>query len=983
MSGSHPSTPKVATIPAWAGFAATLARRAIHGAGGDPLALSRTLVLLPNRRAARSLGDAFVAASGGRGLLLPRMIGIVDLDDADAPLGDDLGQGIAPAIAEGERRFRLAGLLARGGARPAAALRQAAGLARALDMLTVEGRGAGELAGIDTSGLARHWQRTLARLEPIAEAWPALLAERGLIDPAARRVLLANATAARWAADGGAGRQVIAAGIVNAPPFVARLLRVVARMDGGQVVLPGLDLEMDAAAWEALDADDPSRAAHPQAALKALLGAIGVARGEVEVWDDGGGATAARVGAAARALDPAGFGEDGVGGGERAAEGRHPLRPAIAGHLPRVAGEESGLADVAVIEAANPGEEAQAVALAMREAVETSGRTAALVTPDRVLAGRVAAHLGRWGIAVDDSAGAPLGGTPPGAFARLIAACAADGFAAATLLGLLQHPFARADDRAAHLEAVRALDLKLRGPVSAGLAAIGRRVPEEHSAWWEGIAAALASVAVSGARPLGEHVAAWTGVAGALGSKHAWTGADGRALGEVFEELALDGAHLPAMGADEAAAIIDLMLAETPVRAAYGGHPRLAILGLLEARLQRADLMILSGLNEGEWPGAPAPDPWLPPIARRQLGLPPLERHVGLAAHDFLSALGAERVLLTRARRDATAPTSPSRFLLRLDAYARGLPRDGRLLGWARALDGCVGAPVHAPRPRPAPTVGLRPREIAVTQVETLRADPFAYYARAMLGLRRLEPVGTELSPSERGQFLHRVMQRWFEETDADPLRLGAFADAMFRARYRDQPRLLALWRPRLVRAAEWAAGELAEMAGEGWRPLAVEAKGTVIVGGVTLKGRADRVDVGPGGILGVVDYKSGALPTNPQLAGGFALQLGLLAALAERGALDGVGAHGVERLRYWRMSGGWREPGKCKDALKAKTKGDKEPPWVDAQGFVGECWRWLDEVIDRYLLGDAPLVAKAHPEYATGTDYDQLARVDEWQGRA
>ena len=614
----------------------------------------------------------------------------------------------------------------------------------------------------------------------------------------------------------------------------------------------------------------------------------------------------------------------------------------------------------------------------MREAVEVPGRTVALVTPDRGLAGRVVAHLGRWGIEVDDSAGAPLGGTPPGAFARLIAGCAADGFAAVTLLGLLQHPFAGGDDRLAHLDAVRGLDLKLRGPVSAGLAAVARRVPDEHADWWEGIAAALAPIAVGGAWPLREHVAAWTEVAGALGGERAWTGVGGRALGEVFEELTLHGAHLPAMDADEAAAILGLMLAEMPVRVAYGGHPRLAILGLLEARLQRADLMILGGLNEGVWPGAPAPDPWLPPIVRKQLGLQPLERRIGLAAHDFLSALGAESVLLTRARRDATAPTSPSRFLLRLDAYARGLPRNGRLLAWARAIDGCEGAPTPAPRPRPAPPVTLRPREIAVTQVETLRADPFAYYTLAMLHLRRLEPVGAELSASERGQFLHRVLQRWFEQADGDPARLGAFADAMFRASYHDQSRLLAVWRPRLVRAAEWAAGELAEMAGEGWRPLAVEVNGAVDVGGVMLKGRADRIDVGPGGVLGVVDYKSGALPTNPQLVGGFALQLGLLAALAERGALEDIGAHGVERLRYWRMSGG-REAGKCKDAVE--LKGDR--PWADAPGFVAECWRWLDEVVDRYLLGAEPFLAKAHPEYATGTDYDQLARVDEWQGRA
>src|SRR3546814_12250711 len=75
--------------------------------------------------------------------------------------------------------------------------------------------------------------------------------------------------------------------------------------------------------------------------------------------------------------------------------------------------------------------------------------------------------------------------------------------------------------------------------------------------------------------------------------------------------------------------------------------------------------MILGGLNEGTWPALPSPDPWLAPKIRHELGLPSLERCIGLSAHDLANALGAPQVLITRARRAAAAPAIASRFWLR------------------------------------------------------------------------------------------------------------------------------------------------------------------------------------------------------------------------------------------------------------------------------------------------------------------------------
>ena len=219
----------------------------------------------------------------------------------------------------------------------------------------------------------------------------------------------------------------------------------------------------------------------------------------------------------------------------------------------------------------------------------------------------------------------------------------------------------------------------------------------------------------------------------AIAGDAAWRGPAGRMAAELLGELQGSAAARGLdVGADEAVPLLRQLFDARAVRPPYGGHPRIFIWGLLEARLQRADLVVLGGLNEGVWPAMPAPDPWLPPKVRANLGMPTLDVRIGLSAHDFASALGAPEVLITRARRDAKSPTVASRFLLRLDAISGGLPRDVAARAVDRALDD-PGPPQPADRPEPSPPLEQRPKEISVTAVDRLKADPFAFYAKAIL----------------------------------------------------------------------------------------------------------------------------------------------------------------------------------------------------------------------------------------------------------
>jgi ATP-dependent helicase/nuclease subunit B len=413
---------------------------------------------------------------------------------------------------------------------------------------------------------------------------------------------------------------------------------------------------------------------------------------------------------------------------------------------------------------------------------------------------------------------------------------------------------------------------------------------------------------------------------------------------------------------------------EVAIRPARGGHPRLAIYGQIEARLQSADLMILGGLNEGVWPGTPAPDPWLAPRIRAELGLPGLERRIGIAAHDFGQGLGAREVLLTRARRDARAPALASRFWLRLQAMAgERFERAGALEGWTRALD---RAEAHLPATRPEPRPAQRPTSISVTEVDRLKADPYAFYARRILRLDQLDTVDADPSAAWRGTAVHAVLEAWAKEDDCAVEALVPRAERMLRDPAA-HPLLRALWQPRLVEALTWIAGKIAANRDAGRTVLAVEGRGEAEVEGVRLSGRFDRIDRLADGGLGIVDYKTGQAPSPAAVAAGFSMQLGLIGAIAEKGGFDGLtGTAGA--FEYWSLARRGEQFGSVTSPVDPAGKNGK----IFTSDFVERSTRVFGDAVRDWLTGDAAFTAKLHPEYAPYSEYDQLMRRDEWYGR-
>jgi ATP-dependent helicase/nuclease subunit B len=971
----------LAALPPHRPFLDAVAARWLADSGPDPLAIADGLILLPTRRAARALAEAFLRVSGGRPLLLPRITALGAVDEMPLTLAGALD--LPPPVEPMQRLAALTRLILamNGEAGAPRTADRAWKLAAELAALMDEA----ERAEIDlAAGLpdaadpayAAHWAATLKFLHIVTDAWPIWLADNGLMNPAARQVALLNAQAVAWEAQPPSQR-VLIAGTTAGIPAVARLLKVVARLPNGQVVLPVLDTEMPPEAWDAMEDS------HAQAGLRRLLAHLGTTRDDVVAWDTN--PPDSRFTLLSRAVLPASVLHTWREAAPPPADGLWRLTPA------------------------DQQEEAEAIALVLRDTLETPGARAALVTPDRDLAGRVAAALLRYGIVADDSAGEPLADTPPAVFLRLLTRAVAEELAPVPLLALLKHPLAAAGlSPTACRAAARTLERAcLRGPRPAhGIAGLRRAL--DRSEPDEAVVAFLARlesclepalrIDASMAVAPSEALAALVDGAERLAATHdtpgpvrLWGGEEGEALATRLSEVQAAAVVLPDQRRAVLPGLLDAVLEGVAVRSrralrGRGGqeHPRVFIWGLLEARLQQADRVVLGGLAETVWPPAPEPGPWLSRPMRKAIGLPSPEEIVGQSAHDFVATACAapEAVLCCPARRDG-APAVPARWLTRLQMFLEG---HGRMLpehpaaAWARRMDLPADGPRPVAPPRPNPPVALRPNRLSVTEIETWLRDPYAIYARHILKLSALSPLDEETDAADYGSLVHRGIHLFLDSFGTTwppnaPTHLRRMMDrALAEAGLREA--LAAWWAPRLGRIADWIAKTETDRRSE--RPpvaLATEVSGLLHLtrpGRVfRLTGRADRIERRGDGTLAILDYKTGRTPSQAEVEAGLAPQLLLEAAMAGEGGFGDTLRGTAVELLYWHLTGGF-EPGAERLLYKGEAAKVIE---ATASACISLC-----ALIDAFDSPDRCYLAHPHPDWAPRfSDYAQLARVAEW----
>ena len=995
--GQHPS---IYSIAAHRGFADALVAGLVPRYADDNVGLARLTLLVPSSRAARTITEAFVRHSGAGGLLMPRMVAVgdLDLDEALGSMLDPLGaEDIPPAVEPTQRWLELADLVeieyAKAGRAPltgAARLRLARDLARTMDRVLVENVPPSALIGDpikDMLGsLSAHWLRSLHLFLGVQDNWLERLQELGRVDAATRRNLLFERAARRWREEPPA-HPIVAAGVTSAAPALARMLRAIADLPDGAVILPDLDLSMNDAAWEELGrvgaAPEPGGAVfgkgdsltHPQYHLKLLLQRMGVARAEVRPWHRKG---------------------DAAGPPERShAISSLFLPPEASQSWIALDADQRRLSGVRLMTSATSEEEAQAIALLVREALEQPEKRIAVITADRSLARRVVQHLERWNIFADDTAGRPLSLTLAGRLFGLLAQIASDGLESALLIGTLAHPLVHSEDddaRRKWLRALRKFEFALRGPSPAPGFGPLREVAAKAgvSDWWAGVEQLLEPL-VQPRKEIGlaEALNLLVTAAETLASERVWDREDGRALSAMVDDLRLHAAPLGTaiVPADIAGVLRDCMN-EIAVRPPYGGHPRVAVYGLLESRMARADLVICGGLNEGSWPQSPGPDPLLAPGVLRALGVPGAEFRIGLSAHDLAGAMGAPQVVLSRAQRDTEGPTLASRFWLRVEALLgetlAGQHRETAIPAILPQLDRAPDIEAQPyPRPEPRPSAQQRQVKISATALDRLLGDPYQFYAREILGLKRLDPLAADPfdDPALRGTLVHDILDHWHKARVDNPgLAIVPFAEKVLRER-QVHPLFWGLWRPRLIAALERFEEWIDEDAREGRTVLATEAWGEMQFEGVRVLGKPDRIDLMPDGTLGIVDYKTGGPPSPTQVAKGYALQLGVLGLIARHGefkTVDGTISGEVSEFEYWSLA---RDKGEFGYVVVPMKVGGKRSGLLPEE-FLPQHEARLREAITRYIKGNAPFVAKENPDYPGYTDYDQLMRLEEWAVR-
>lgn len=976
--------PAVFTIAPGIPFLDALAAGIVQQTGEAPENLSRVSVLLPTRRACRSLSEAFLRLSDGKPLLLPRMTPLGDIDEDQLAFASDEGFGgalafdIPPAISTLRRQLLLSRLIMARQDTPTTpdqAARLAQELARLLDQVQTERLSLDGLEKlVSEDDLSGHWQQTLKFLTILTENWPVILAEEGAMDPTQRRNQLLDQQAALWRATPPQG-PVIAAGSTGSIPATADLLKVIAEMPGGAVVLPGLDMDCHDDVWQAL------QPTHPQYGLARLLDHLDIARADVAHWP-----------APTRAVAPA----------SRSQLVNDALIPAsLTDHWQnRAEPDPHSLGGITTIEADSERAEAAMIALAMRHTLESAGKTAALITPDRTLARRVSAELGRWGIHIDDSAGRPLAETPPGVFVRLCARVITDGLAPVGLLSLLKHPFAAGGlDPAAFRTLVRRFEVALlRGPrPGPGLDGLRAALSETKSEKAAGVdqlldcldrvIAPFASHFEGPKAPLKELLGAHVGLAEGLAASHdqdgpsrLWAGEDGEALANFVAELNDAADTLGDLAPWQYPALFDALLSPRAHRPRYGRHPRLHIWGLLEARLQVADVMILGGLNEGSWPPEPQASPWMSRPMLEKFGLSQPERRLGLTAHDFTQAAAGAEVIFSRAARSGGAPSVPSRWLLRLATRIKGTALEDALQprGELASLFALLDQPEHylePAEPLATPPLASRPRKLSVSAIETWIRDPYSIYARRILGLKVLDDIDADPGAAERGTVVHEALDRFVklwpeglpENACDELLRVGA---EVFEAKM-SNPAVRAFWWPRFERIAQWFIDNERQKRAGGRTPMSTETTAELTFsapgGDFTLHARADRIDKSAQGGLAIIDYKTGNVPSNKQMRSGLTPQLTLEAAMAGAGKFAGVTAQQVSELIYMRLAGGL-EPGKESGVFE------------DVEELAADALQGLKDRVAQFDDQDTPYLSRPIPKFLSRYgDYDHLARVKEW----
>ena len=959
---------KIYNINAGASFVDVLAEHFLKYYKNQPEELANVLFLLPNRRACQSLSEAFVRLKGLEPTILPQIVPIADIEEDEVFLTgqSNILQDLSPEITKTERVFIFSKLISQkpelgfGHLSLAQAYALAENLAALIDLSYNENLDFSRLSEIVPAEFAAHWQESLELLKIITEYWPQILRERNKADTVKRRNQLLEAELKLWQ-QSQTKQKIVVAGSTAAFPLQKQLVKTVLNLPNGEVWLYGLDSCLEDSGWAQIDEN------HPQFELKELLDYLQIDRGSIINLPQKTFSSRERL----------------VSEIMRPAAASAEWRSLSSNPLPK-----ENFEGIHLLNCDDIRQEAQAIALLIRNTLEMPEKTAALATVDRNLARRVVSELKRWNIVADDSAGQPLSLTPIGVYLRQIINVLENDFSQVSLLSLLKHPFTSCGQNPAIFnQKVRKLELSWRKKedLSPELAEFITGIKE--------IFAPLCELYRQGGTDLQQFFTSHIKTAELLadtdiktGDKIIWKNDAGAVASKFVSDFMQNCVILGKIKPHDYLAFLESMLIEQNVRVRYGMHPRVKILGPIEARLTQFDVTIIGEVNEGVWPKLPTADLWMSRPMKKDFGFPLPERNIGVAAADFAHLLNAKKVYLTRAERVDGTPTNKSRWWLRFETILAAnfgnqkedkakyeFLYDNKYSLWAKYLERATEQKrISAPEPRPP--LPLRPRKLSAVNFEMLMRDPYTIFAKYILKLYPLEELDEDVVYRDYGNIVHAVIEKFnnIYNTGAYPpdaeqqlLKLG---EAEFAANNISLD-IKAFWWPKFVKTAAWLVeteknyrSEVKKVYNEVTGSLDFASDG----GKFTITAKADRIDETIDGHLNVLDYKTGKARTLKEIITGMAPQLPIEGLIAEKGGYAGIPAKKVSTLRYWRLG---------KEEIAANSE--------QSQKGLERTMSYLQTLIAYFDKETTPYYAKPNPHDAPDySDYDHLSRFLEWSVR-
>ncbi|MBQ4472029.1 MAG: PD-(D/E)XK nuclease family protein, partial [Alphaproteobacteria bacterium] len=632
------------------------------------------------------------------------------------------------------------------------------------------------------------------------------------------------------------------------------------------------------------------------------------------------------------------------------------------------------LDNVTFIEATNSADEATTIALLLREVLLTPNQTGALVTTDRNLARQVIIQMRRWNIELDDSAGTPLNHTAVGIYLSLLADVGLRP-TGTNYLSLLKHPLA-ADGEMPDVFHKMVLEREkfLRSQKDARVWSMSLKT--DFDKW---TCLFVNNQIVSFKDLLKQHLLIAEELACSADKKgydRLWQNDTGNQAHQLLMDL-LD--YADAIGKIESNSypeVFKIFMQQVSIRPRYGMHPRLDILGPIEARFHHPDVCIIGGLNEKVFPPLPETGPWLNRAMREKLKLPSPEDKIETYAMDFAHAFCSPKVYLTRAIKSGNAQSIPSRFVERLKAVAQvnNIKFEIKTANLATLLDTPTTFDVSE-RPAPCPPLSDRPTKLPVTQIEIWRKSPYNIYARYILKLFPLMPLENQRVNALFGTLAHKATELFYKEhfDSTDKKVLLKIANDLFdQSAASDSDK--KVMRLKFDSIADFLVNKkLEDLAVVKEKPL-IEESGVAEfkVNGetFTLTAQADKIDVMKDGTVRIIDLKTYDPSSKKDVISGYTPQLPLEAVIMKEFGFGSLGPTAVSSLAYWRLS---------------SKKNDSKT--IEVINSVSE----IDKLIDKTRAGLLNMVAAFQlpetryevcpisSEKLTFNDYEHLSRMAEW----